>query len=247
MDIDIDYGKYSAEQAQKIKNFIDYLKSYTKQNGIKLLIVNTPGVPYAVGSGMLVNGYFDDATSTLACATGKDITQWLPVLIHESSHMDQFLEQVSAWTENLDLKETDKWLEGDNNVDMERVSNEIKTGIQVELDCEKRTVEKIKKWGLEFVVSINEYIQKANAYILFYNWMKENRRWYEIGYEPYNIPDIVSQMPKSFDTDYSKLTDELRQVFDKLKTLPNKSNELKEDLKRFKSLINYNLKQGNIL
>jgi uncharacterized protein YpuA (DUF1002 family) len=77
--------------------------------------------------------------------------------------------------------------------------------------------------------------------------MKENRRWYEIGYEPYNIPDIVSQMPKSFDTDYSKLTDELRQVFDKLKTLPNKSNELKEDLKRFKSLINYNIKQGNIL
>jgi formyltetrahydrofolate synthetase len=81
--------------------------------------------------------------------------------------MDQFIEQVSSWTENLDLKETDKWLEGDNNVDMERVSNEIKTGIQVELDCEKRTVEKIKKWGLEFVVSVNEYIQKANAYTYF--------------------------------------------------------------------------------
>ena len=47
------------------------------------------------------------------------------------------------------------------------------------------------------------------------------------------------------DIDYDKYSAE--QVFDKLKTLPNKSNELKEDLKRFKSLINYNIKQGNIL
>jgi hypothetical protein len=77
------------------------------------------------------------------------------------------------------------------------------------------TVEKIKKWSLDKIIDTEEYIQKSNAYILFYLWMKKNRSWYTIGKEPYNIDEIVSIMPKTFDIDYTKLEPKIEEVFDK--------------------------------
>ncbi len=47
----------------------------------------------------------------------------------------------------------------------------------LELDCEKRSVEKILKYNLP--IDIKEYIQKANCYVFFYNHMKKTRQWVE--------------------------------------------------------------------
>jgi len=212
----LNYGNLDDNSIKKVKSFIKNLQERCAENGINLLIKNKTGIPYVTDGGFMVNGYFDEEAKVLACAAGKDISQWLTILIHESSHMDQFLEGVPEWTNNLGLNETDKWLSGDD-VDMKKVTDEIKTSIQVELDCEKRTVKKIKKWGLDNIVDTDEYIQKANAYIMFYLWMKENRKWYEIGREPYNLPEIFKEMPKTFDNDYSELSMELKAVLDKLK------------------------------
>lgn len=223
-DIDfLNYGGLGETDKEKVKSFIKNLQERCKENNINLLIKNKTGIPYVTDNGFMVNGYFDEESKTLACAAGKDISQWLTILIHESSHMDQYLEQVSEWTDNLGLNETGKWLAGDDNADMKMVTDEIKTSIAVELDCEKRTVQKIKKWGLDNIVDTDEYVQKANAYILFYLWMKENRKWYEIGREPYNLPEIFKDMPKTFENDYSELSIELRKVLDKLKENPKSS------------------------
>jgi hypothetical protein len=221
-DIDfLNYGDLDENSKEKVKSFIKNLQERCDENGINILITNTKGIPYVTDSGLMVNGYFDEDAKILACAAGKDISQWLTILIHESSHMEQFMEGVPEWTNNLGLNETDKWLSG-NDVDMKKVTDEIKTSIQVELDCEKRTIKKIKKWGLDNIVDTDEYIQKANAYIMFYLWMKENRKWYEIGREPYNLPEIFKEMPKTFDNDYSELSMEIMAVLDKLKESPKK-------------------------
>ena len=60
---------------------------------------------------------------------------------------------------------------------------------------------KIKKYDLEFVASSDVYTQKSNAYVLSYLWMRQKRKWYKIGFEPYNIESVYTKMPKTFDID----------------------------------------------
>lgn len=206
------YGKMSQHDIDKVKLFIADLRKKCEEKGIKLKIENRPGIPYTDDDSMMVNGYFDEDNKVLACAVGKDIEFWLTILIHESSHMDQFLESDPSWTNLLGLDQTDAWLAGGEG-NPEEMEKEIKASISVELDCEKRSVEKIKKWGLDSIVDVVEYTQKSNAYILFYHWMYKSRKWYTIGREPYNNKDIVSRMPKDFNIDYSKLTPEIEDVF----------------------------------
>jgi hypothetical protein len=203
------------EQQSKINKFISDLEQKCSEHNINLLTPNTPGVQYPYGN-TLTNGYFDSDNRVLACATGKELNQWLPILIHEASHMDQYLENDPVFTDLLGLDETFKWNEGSEDVDFNKINNEIASGIAVEVDCEKRTVEKIKQYGLEFVVSVDEYIQKSNAYVLFYLWMKKNRTWYKIGFEPYNVKSVYSKMPKTFEIDYTTMTQDVSEAFDDL-------------------------------
>lgn len=210
---EFNYGKLTESDITKVKVFIEDLKIYTKENNIKLILSPEKGVQFSEG-GILCNGYFDDITSTLACALGKDVSQWLVILLHESCHMDQWVEKVPEWTENVGMDNIEKWLNGDDSVNMNNIDNEIRTSIIVEVDCEKRTIEKIKKYGLDSIINIDEYIQKSNAYVLFYLWMRKNRKWYTIGKEPYNIPDVVSVMPKTFDIDYTILDPKIEKTYD---------------------------------
>lgn len=210
---EFNYGNLSQDDITKIKSFIDDLKIYTKENNIKLVLSPEKGVQFSEG-GIMCNGYFDDITSTLACALGKDVSQWLVILLHESCHMDQWIEKVPEWTENVGMDNIEKWLGGDNNVNMNNIDNEIRTSMIVEVDCERRTVEKIKKYDLQSLINIDEYIKKSNAYVLFYLWMRKNRKWYTVGKEPYNIPEITNIMPNTFDIDYSKMTPKIEKKFD---------------------------------
>ncbi len=210
---EFNFGNLDNSEIDKINKFINDLKTITTKEGVKLLLSPEKGVEY-VGGGFICNGYFDSDGKTLACALGKDVSQWLIILLHESCHMDQWLDQVPAWTENLGMENIDKWLGGDDNVDMNLIDEEIRTSMLVELDCEKRTVEKIKKYNLDSIINIDEYIQKSNAYILFYLWLRKNRRWYTIGKEPYNQAIVVSSMPKTFNIDYNTLEPNIEKVFD---------------------------------
>lgn len=210
---EFNYGKLTESDVNKINIFIEDLKSYTKENNIKLILSPEKGVQFSEG-GVICNGYFDGEDPTLACALGKDVSQWLIILLHESCHMDQWIEKVPEWTENAGMDNIEKWLNGDDDIDMNNIDNEIKTSMVVEIDCEKRTVEKIKRYELESIINIDEYIQKSNAYILFYLWMRKNRTWYKIGKEPYNIPEVVRSMPKTFDIDYTILDPKIEKAYD---------------------------------
>jgi hypothetical protein len=44
--------------------------------------------------------------------------------------------------------------------------------------------------------------------------MRKNRKWYTIGKEPYNIPDVVDIMPKTFDIDYTILDSNIEKTYD---------------------------------
>lgn len=168
------------------------------------------------------SGFFtgNDRTNEkiLAVATGKPLKQWLPVLLHESCHMDQYLEDCQEWRNIVMPDGTDssdalfEWIGGkdcDNPRDLALRS------LQVELDCEKRTVQKIIYFSLEDYIEPLEYIQKANAYVYFYLYVLETRKFYTKGNEPYINPMVWSAAPTHFNGNYEKIPSLLHEAFKK--------------------------------
>ena len=50
---------------------------------------------------------------------------------------------------------------------------------------------------------IEDYAQRASAYVYFYSFVKQVRKWYKIGKEPYNNKKIVHKMPKNLNGRYT--------------------------------------------
>jgi len=138
------------------------------------------------------SGYFDECS--LVVATKKTKTsEWVTTLLHESCHMDQYLEKSKVYvSDSAGLNIVEDWI-NKKNINKSRLVKGFKNTILLELDCEKRTVKKIKKYKLN--VSIPKYIQEANAYLFSYIYALEEKTWYEA---PYENMDIVKVMPKTF-------------------------------------------------
>ena len=170
--------KLIADVAQKcVENKINFRLENTDQ-------VNTGNV--------LCSGYFDE--ESLVVATKKKNTQdWLDVLVHESCHLDQFLEKSSFWIpDELGLFIVEKWLKN-KKINLKKVKNAFINTINLELNCEKRTVKKLKKYKIKFDDEL--YIQKANSYLYGYGVSFEKKVWPS---KPYEISSVYKKMPKKF-------------------------------------------------
>jgi len=185
-----------------MNKLIEDLKHTTQQHNVKLLLLPALEVTYP-NSNMMVSGYFvDNGDPTLCCAIGGELNIWGPILLHESSHMDQWIENCKEWKENYwNGKECvewlDEWCQNKTKLEDREVDEIINRAINVELDCEKRTIIKLIKYNID--VDISEEIQKAISYILFYRFLKESKKWSATGKSPYKIKEVWSLMPKSFD------------------------------------------------
>ena len=202
----------------EIKDFVEKIKSDCEKNGVKTLILDETHVPY-LNTDMKVNGYFSDyPDKVLACATKKPVEDWITILAHESSHMDQSVENSDVWKKLVDSRIgtkdvydfIDEWING-KEFTQNQLDTFFKIAINTELDCEKRTVEKLKKY--ELPVNIEEYIQNANAYVYFYLIIQKYRKWYIAGKEPYRIKEITSEMPTNFNNDYNILPENLEKLY----------------------------------
>lgn len=194
---------YNLFENSKFEILIKDIKEKAIEYGVTLILPETNTVKYITGESE-VSGYFvDNGNPTLACAIGGDIKRWGPILAHESSHMDQWIEKCKEWTENYYKgKEAvdwlDEWCSEKVNLSDSEVDDLINRAINVELDCEKRTIEKEINYDLP--VNIEEEIQKSISYILFYRFLKESKKWNSPGKAPYLIKEVWSLMPKSFES-----------------------------------------------
>lgn len=191
------------EYDKNVVRFIRDLKKSTKKNGIILDLSEKSHVEY---DQLLVNGYFIEDPATLAVGVGKPVELWLPVLVHESCHMDQFIEGDDSWLD-LDLSDghvandiVSRWVDG-QSFNSTLLDEAFEASLAVELDCERRTIEKIIKYNLP--IDPIEYAQKANSYLYFYPILRQMRKWYEPGREPYNTTEIWSQMPTTLEVDHT--------------------------------------------
>jgi hypothetical protein len=190
---------------QKQIRLVKYIKRKCKESGIKCDIRNasytipTPKIKCA--------GYFDDQEKLLVVA--KKHVDFITTLIHEYCHLLQWKEQSKIW-KSVDKDKSfplvDKWLSGK---EVKNYKQHLAAIRDLELDCEKRTVAMMKKWN----IPTDEYIQKANAYVHFYNWIAETRRWSTPNNSPYTNKHVISVMSSKFNMQYDKLPKRIKQVF----------------------------------
>lgn len=193
------------------EEFEEKIRQDCKACGITLKVSKYRSLRDAEG---VSNGWFDG--ETLAYAKGQPVEKWFPVALHEYNHMCQWSEGDPIW-HNAVQEESDEylweWLHGNVELPSKKSHLYAMTNLQLELDCERRSIKMIRELALPLDPSY--YAQTANAYVLFYHMVSKHRKWYQIGKEPYNIPEIVSQMPIDLYTlNYEELSNEMVTLFE---------------------------------
>lgn len=189
-----------------VADFLENVAKRAKDNGVIFKLEPERSVLYPT-TNTPVNGYFDDSPPTLSVAIGQPFDNWFSIFVHESCHMDQFFENTDVWKNSFVpgtvFDTTDiiqLWVDGLIELNNTQLKDYIRRAREVELDCEKRTVEKIKEFNLP--IDVDGYVRHANSYIWFYTMLGKTRKWYKIGNEPYNTPAILAKMPNHFNNDY---------------------------------------------
>ena len=190
---------------KKVQAFLRHVKAVAKKNNIEVVL--TSGKYIKISPTIQCNGYFDGDKLVVAC--GKPEKHWLSILVHESCHMDQWIKKLKVWKKSADLDVTDEWLNGDR-FRKKTVNESIRRSIMLELDCEKRAIKKIKEFGLP--IDIKQYTQRANAYILWYIYLKKVRKWNPPAYKERRI---YSKMPKRLLRCYRVLPKKVETLFNK--------------------------------
>jgi len=201
----------------KFKVFLKDLRILCKKHGIKLKLIHEKNIPYITNKKITVSGYFDTGTDTLAVATNKNPQEWWEILIHESCHLDQYLEDAPHWIdqeiETVDSNALlDLWLNKHIEMTDKQLQKVIKKIIDCERDCDMRSVAKIKKYGLDEFIDIKRYTQKANAYHLSYYAVRKLRKWNKPLHAAYRIEDVLQLFSTSFNKGYSLTKKQLLQM-----------------------------------
>lgn len=187
------------------KEFIEFVKKECKKYGVKCDLRNTNYVK--LSDTIKCSGWFDSDSKRLVCSMKRPDS--IEVLVHEYSHMTQWSEKLPLWDIAIEsLNKIDMWLNGENIND---IDSHLSNARDLELDNEKRSVNIIKKWGLD--IDIPNYIKKANAYVLFYNYMRFSRKWSNPNNSPYTNKNILNLMSDKFDMNYHSIDSEIQKVF----------------------------------
>lgn len=153
------------------------------------------------------SGYFDDNKKLLVVAMKSPLA--LEILVHEFGHLTQYIDNCKPWRKlgnSLD-KMTD-WLQGRQ---VRNSDKHINAARDMELDNEKRSVQIIKDFDLP--IDIESYVQRANSYVYFYNWMKTTRRWSSPSNSPYKNQRLLEVMPKTFQKSYRTIPKHIAKIF----------------------------------
>ena len=171
-----------------VKNFLGDLVEACYENKITLKLVHSKQLH--IGK-IKCSGMFDE--KSLQVSTDHDLEIWLGVLVHESCHMDQYLQNIQIWRDiDPHLIRVDSWVT-DPDYKIWKKAEAFEKVVELELDCEKRAIKKINKYKLP--INKERYIRGANSYLFAYGAAMRNRRWYK---HPYKRAEIWGVMPGKF-------------------------------------------------
>lgn len=171
-----------------VLRFIEDLENKCKQYNVKLFLYD---LKYIESEGDKFGGWFDPDNKELHCAFPDKIqTKYVELLVHESCHMDQWIENTKYWSrERANNSLTEVW----KLLKKEKVPNlkfHLRNVQMMEAECEKMSIQKIIDYDLG--IDVKKYAMKANSYLLFYSILKETNKWTD--YPPYKFKDIWQNM-----------------------------------------------------
>lgn len=175
------------------KDFLKFVKNHLKEHGFKLIIGR--GKMCNAG-GFRVHAYFSEDTKQIRISS--KCNNMLQYLAHEYAHFLQYLDKEPLYTKVDDaLTIMDSWLNGKDysQKTLERAFFQVRA---MERDCEKRTVQLIRKWNLS--IDEKEYTRKANTYIYAHFLMLEKRKWWPFKsvHAPYQSKPLQEAIADSF-------------------------------------------------
>lgn len=188
---------------------LSWAKKQCKLNGVKFICKKGK---YILTEGYPVSGFFayDEAVPALHFSTG--VPDWVGVLSHEISHMFQWVEQTEKWKIYHKCRfNMTNWLDG-SYCHPDQVRNGIKKTVAMELECEKKSLALLQAFGYGEKES-EEYTQKANAYLVFYSFVRDNRKWSAKGKSPYRDAKIWKKFPSTFAIDLEATYQRLKHLY----------------------------------
>lgn len=184
-----------------LKGFTRRLLATCRQHDISVYLSEKDHVKYG---DYTCHGYVDDAPRVLACACAGPWQEWFPTLVHESCHVDQLIEGSPFWKVGGNCyAKIDDWVSGKLKLPKKQVASLAQHCLELELDCERRSLQKILDYELPF--DPIEYVQRANAYIYFYLAVPKLGRWNAPGRAPHAVQEVWKWFPSTFSNDYATL------------------------------------------
>jgi hypothetical protein len=185
-------------------DFILFIKDDVESHGYSIKILDAKFID--TGDNAPSSGYFSEENKELvACLKSAS---FIEILAHEYCHFRQTIEDKSLWeSSEICYNNIFEWLDGKKIMNIDK---NIDGCIALELDCEKRAYNLLKKWGFE----TENYIRKANAYIYFWKYLRLTRKWCHPFNSPSQNDNILYNMPDQFQKDYT-LTKKLKSIFKK--------------------------------
>lgn len=156
--------------------------------GVQVELRPEAGIFHAGGE---CSGWYEDGSdgSKRALVVSCGRPDWIEVFAHEYCHFTQDKDGMFA---ELDEDKLWEWLEG-KELSEEELDRAVSESRELEADNERRTVELLKKYAVP--VDLDHYARKCNAYILFYNTVRRDRKWSSEGKpRPYDVPEILEKM-----------------------------------------------------
>lgn len=199
-----------------LESYLEDLENETTSRGVKLDLRDTT---YLRIEGIAVEGYFCEDTPALVTSVKKPQKLWLPVLVHEHCHMDQWIEKDPSYTETWMKDEKlcaidifDRWIKGEDFSE-EIVKRTAKLNRDIELNCERRALKKIKKYDLP--INPEEYVRSAAANVHHYNYILKRRKMAgKPGFPCYNDNKILETMPITLRGNFNRITNKQLEAFE---------------------------------
>ncbi len=197
-----------------LEEYLDHVKTKCKKHGVKLVLKNKK---HFLEEGVSMGGYLSEEPLELGVATKKPQKIWVPFLLHEDSHLDQLLEQSPLFTQTkirgvCASEIITNWVEG-KDYSPNTIQQAIALIRDMELDCERRALKKIKKFQLQ--INPQHYIQTAAINIHQYNYTLKRRLFLRRGNAlPYEDKSILETMPTTLRGNFRRLTNKQLAAFD---------------------------------
>jgi hypothetical protein len=179
-----------------IRSFLENTKKTAKDLGVSIIFGRGEYVRLS-GKGK-AGGFFDDTNRILSVATNLPLTKWIELMVHETCHMDQWIESSKYWTTDLNdaLHTFDRYISGKYEPNIIEATDLI---VMMEADCERRACRKISEY--ELPINVKSYAKRANAYLLSHKAMIHYQSWYKV--PPYKHGCIWGKLPSQVSAPYS--------------------------------------------